>query len=378
MLIPPGRKPAAKIVEGREGSMMSTVIRCFFALALMTWSGVAMAAQTGAASFAGALLDPNGEAVTHLDQIGAVITMKSAANGQVYSVKVGASGEFNMKLPEGSYDLRVPITTALLQPFEQKGVVVKAGAPLRMDITLPWGINLGTIGDDGTQKANELRARSKFVDGPTPHLADGRPDLSGIWYNIGAGRPPTPPMKPWALDMQAQMRKILAGGPGTQGAGSYCLPQTATPTTITHGYKFVQGQSEIVQLTEALADGWRQIFMDGRPHPAAEDWNPAWYGHSIGRWDGDTLVIDTVGFNESTPGYGVHSEKLHVVERINRPTVGKLKIAVSADDADAWTGPVSWTIEAGLVTGDELQESICNENNAYLVPRDGLGWRARP
>jgi len=74
--------------------------------------------------------------------------------------------------------------------------------------------------------------------------------------------------------------------------------------------------SVIVHITEFTTPGYRQIFIDGRPHP--KDWNPSWMGHSTGKWDGDTLVVDTVGFNEITPGFGIHTEKLHVVERFQR------------------------------------------------------------
>jgi hypothetical protein len=88
-------------------------------------------------------------------------------------------------------------------------------------------------------------------------------------------------------------------------------------------------------------------------------------------------VVDTVGFNENATGYGVHSEKLHVVERITRPTVGKIHVDITADDAEAWTGPFHFVAEAGLVTGEDIQETICTENNAN-IHFDGPGWRARP
>jgi hypothetical protein len=105
------------------------------------------------------------------------------------------------------------------------------------------------------------------------------------------------------------------------------------------------------------------------------EWNPARYGHSIGRWEQDTLVIDSVGFNEITPGYSIHSEQLHVVERITRPAKDKLVIEITAEDPEAWTAPYHALIEAGLVTGDEIHEWVCAENNRS----DHFGnlWRGR-
>ncbi len=83
----------------------------------------------------------------------------------------------------------------------------------------------------------------------------------------------------------------------------------------------------------------------------------------MGHWEGDTLVVDSVGFNDITPGYGIHTEALHVVERITRPSVGRLVDDITATDPKAWTGPYHGHIEDGLVTGEEIQEWICTENN---------------
>jgi hypothetical protein len=359
-----------------KDTTMARLLGCIALLVALTWTGAAFA-QGGAASFSGRLLNPSGEVLQQLDQQKVAVNMKDAATGKAYSAPVTAKGDFAMTLPAGSYDLAVPMTGSMFLSFDRKAVAVTAGG-LKMDISLAWGLNLGTIADDPAALSNDLRARAKYVDGPTPRLPDGKPDLAGIWWNIpDASTRPTPPMKPWALDIDAQMKKIRAAEGAQLSAGAFCLPMVATPTTLMHGYKFVQAPTEIVQLTEALVEGWRQIFTDGRPHPPADEWNPSWYGHSIGKWEGDTLVVDTVGFNENATGYAIHSEKLHVVERITRPTVGKIHVDITADDAEAWTGPFHFVVEAGLVTGEDIQETICTENNTN-VHFSGGGWRARP
>jgi hypothetical protein len=143
-------------------------------------------------------------------------------------------------------------------------------------------------------------------------------------------------------------------------------------------FKFIESPTVIVQMSEFMTPGWRQIFMDGRPHPTADEWNPAWHGHSIGRWDGDTLVIDTVGYNEITPGFGVHSEKLHTIERIRRVDMTHLEIEITAEDPDAWTAPWTTTWKAELAPDHELLEFVCPENNKDMQNFGGLGWKGRP
>jgi hypothetical protein len=118
-------------------------------------------------------------------------------------------------------------------------------------------------------------------------------------------------------------------------------------------------------LHESDTPGFRQIFLDGRKHPT--DINPTWEGHSVGHWEGDTLVVDTSNYNDrswlSLSGIP-HSEKLHTVERIRRPDYGHLDVEITMDDADAFTGRWVRTFTATLAPAeDEITEFICNENN---------------
>jgi hypothetical protein len=262
-------------------------------------------------------------------------------------------------------------------PYEQQGVSIAAGKELKIDLPIGWGMNLGTIGDDPVQLANDMRAGAGDVSGPTPRTPDGKVDFGGFWSNLPTppgGAPRLPPMQPWAAEMQQQLQKV-----NTQNAGAYCLPQFAIPVAGGFPYKIVQSKDALVSITEFMSPGWRQVFLDGRPHPAMDEWNPAWHGHSVGHWEGDTLVIDTVGYNEVTPGFGVHSEKLHVIERWTRPDRGRLLVDVMATDPEAWTGEFKFSFAAGLVPNQEVLEFVCAENNQDILHfGSDRAWRGRP
>ena len=123
----------------------------------------------------------------------------------------------------------------------------------------------------------------------------------------------------------------------------------------------------------------RHVYTDGRAHPKPDDLWPTPWGDSIGRWEGDTLVIDTVGFNEITPGFGVHSEKLHVIERWRRPNLGRLEVEITATDPEAWTGEYKFNIAASLIPNQEVLEFICAENNQDVNHwSTDRAWRGRP
>ena len=345
------------------------------ALASVSLLGCATLPHGNAGSFTGRLIDPNSAVVTGLE---AMVHLKNTATGETQSVALSKDGNFTFAgLAPGVYDLNIPIACCMYGSYQQTSVTIAARQALKSDINVTWGINLGTIGDDPTMLGADMRARAaKVVDmtAPAPRMPDGKPDLSGMWYNIRVqpGYPPPPPMQKWAEDMQKELNRI-----NQQGPHAYCLPQSAIPTTLPFPYKFVQTHDLIVHLTEFTTPGYRQVFLDGRPHPPAEEWNPAWYGHSVGHWEGDTLVIDSVGFNEITPGFGVHTEKLHIVERIRRPNLGTLEVEITANDPDAFTGEYKFNFSAGYVPTEEILEFVCPENNLDAL-HNGQPWRGRP
>jgi hypothetical protein len=159
----------------------------------------------------------------------------------------------------------------------------------------------------------------------------------------------------------------------TQEPHNRCLPM-GVPRVTPFPWRFVQNYTHrrpthMFILHEGNIHSYRQIFMDGRKHPPDPD--PTWYGHSIGWWEGDTLVIDTVGYNDKfwfdRRGHP-HTEKLHTIERWTRKDFGHLENRITIDDPGAYAKPFTLTFTATLSPPqDELLEYICQENNQYGV-----------
>ena len=203
--------------------------------------------------------------------------------------------------------------------------------------------------------------------GPAPRLADGKPDLSGPWApnalrvnNNADSVVKDIPLQPWAAEVLKQRR----AGIGKDDPEGLCLPPgLPRMNTTPFPFRILQTPGLVVFIYEGGAHVWRQIFTDGRPHP--KDPNPTWLGDSIGHWEGDTLVIDTIGFNGKfwIDAAGLPAtESLHVTERIRRVDKGHLEIEHIIDDPKAYTKPWGYTIHPMLLDG-ELMEYICQENN---------------
>jgi hypothetical protein len=204
-----------------------------------------------------------------------------------------------------------------------------------------------------------------------PRAADGHPDLSGLWqadgqtyfFDLAAGlKPDAVVMLPWARAEQQRREERLHGDDPL----GRCLPH-GVPRINTNGlfpFKIVQTPGLVVILYEQL-NLFRQVFLDGRKITASV--NPTWLGYSTGRWEGDTLVVDTRGFNDKTwldtQKARPASDALHVVERFRRPTYGELEIVATIDDPKTYAKPWTTTSQHNrLQTGTELMEFICNEN----------------
>ena len=214
---------------------------------------------------------------------------------------------------------------------------------------------------------------------PTPRLADGKVDLggSGIWdlpyiVNIAATMDGfddgvRPPFLAWTKAMwdynRANQVKYDPEG--------FCLPPGG-PRSMGTPYpaEIIQSQDRIVIIFEGGGHVWREIHMDGRDHPPIEDLNPTYFGHSVGHWEGDKLVVDTIGYNEKTwidfNGH-MHTEQLHTVEYITRPFKEVLHYEAVIDDPGAYSAP--WTVKWDInwSEGLELQDYVCQENNKYLL-----------
>jgi len=221
----------------------------------------------------------------------------------------------------------------------------------------------------GSGGLNNPEIRGEVPDAPPPRLPDGTPDLSGVWAGggpIGDIREGLLPGEEMTLLPEAQA--ILDSRLSAEDPEANCLP-TGVPRIAPYPWRIVQtppyGKAEVLYfLFEGNIHSFRQIFMDGREHP--EDPDPTWYGHSVGRWDGDTLVIDTVGFNElfwfDFLGHP-HSEQLQVIERYTRTSYGVLENVTTIIDPGAYAKPFTIRYEATLRPGWDLMEYICNENN---------------
>jgi hypothetical protein len=208
---------------------------------------------------------------------------------------------------------------------------------------------------------------------PAPKAKDGKPDLSGIWQppsvkyliNIAADlKADDVPMQPWAADLYKQRRATN----GKDDPDAKCLPSSMPRKDgVSSPYKLIQLPDEVVFLYESRTT-FRQIFLDGRPMP--KDPQPAWDGYSTGHWDGDTLVVETTGFNDlswlDSNGHP-HTDALHLTERFHRRDFGHLEIQIAIDDPKAYTKPWSVTEVVNFLPDSELIEYICNENEKDLV-----------
>lgn len=180
-----------------------------------------------------------------------------------------------------------------------------------------------------------------------PRMADGKPDLSGVYDFAGLPRDTMPP----ALKPGAEKFRIVRGGPNegevrgrtTLTTGNDCKPLGIPQTYVTpYPFQFVQTPKMLVIIYE-YPMAVRYVPLDGRPQAVEPD--PSWMGTSVGRWDGDTLVIDAVGFNDKTEVHGfMHTEALHVVERFRRLESGDLQYEVTVEDPNVWQTP--WAIPA--------------------------------
>lgn len=227
-----------------------------------------------------------------------------------------------------------------------------------------------TVTVAGTTPAAPGAGAATSGPAPAPRTLDGKPDLSGVWgYGVGPGRgaPPPPPgslprtptLKPGAESYRVQR------GPTDTGLYSTCEPPGVPQTFFVPYYvQLVQSPATVVILHEYL-HLFRVIPTDGSPHPADPD--PSWMGHSTGRWEGDTLVVDSVGFNDKTEITGYrHSEALHVVERFRRPTRDTLEYEAVIEDPNVFAGP--WVITRTfplLPEYNRVDEFFCENNRDY-------------
>jgi hypothetical protein len=193
--------------------------------------------------------------------------------------------------------------------------------------------------------------------GPAPMTPDGKADLSGVWVISGSTLlPGEPSYQPDAMKLYNEHKS----SGGKDDPEKYCLPDGAVRIT-SKPYKIVQTPTLVVLLSEGNTHSYRRFFLDGRPHNLEVE-PTRWNGDSIGRWEGSTLVVDTIGFNDRSwlDSTGKpHSEALHLIERFRRPDLGHLEVSYTLDDPQAFTKPYSFTRVFNLVTDRDLSEYFC-------------------
>jgi hypothetical protein len=245
------------------------------------------------------------------------------------------------------------------------------------------------------------------MSAPTPRMADGKPDFSGIWMtaepnrprpglsaprdqggaanpldtkeadtpgnqasitasrqmaNIGVDLPGGLPYQPWLVPIVKKRTDNMAiDDPHIQ-----CFPDNFLRAYgLPHLLQFVHKPNLLVVLNEMNA-GYRRVFTDGRPLP--EDPQPTWQGYSSAKWSGDTLVVDTIGLRDDTWidwSGSVVTEKAKVREEIRRPDFGHLEVKVTVDDPKAYTKPWTVTLKQRIVVDTELIDEICLENEKF-------------
>jgi Carboxypeptidase regulatory-like domain len=292
----------------------------------------------------------------------AFIAAKRQPSGPTVNGTGGAGTPFNIDVPAGTYDISVNVPG--MKSFSRIGLVVGAGETVQLDVRLEDTVSLRTLGEDPTAIVTNYFNRPDPPKGPTPRLANGKPDLSGVW--LAGPLDVALDLQPWAEALlRERVDNHLKDWPP-----SYCQPAGAVPFFTGGFFKLVHHPSTLVFMVEN-ATGFTQMLLDGRRHPPSV--GPNWLGHSVGTWDGDTLVVDAIGFRdrgwlnfEGQP----HSDKLHVTERLRRPDVGHLEIEITLEDQGAFRKSWTGTKYAALTPDVELQEYVCNENNrdaAHMV-----------
>jgi hypothetical protein len=268
----------------------------------------------------------------------------------------------------------------------EKGVRMLAGkfiatvgmiAYVAVTLQAQWHVTTNRVPMTPDGKPNFLAPAPKTADGATT-------DLSGLWdverqpcteatlaciepapvgfINIATGAAEEPPMQPWAEALMKQHRENgQINDPNLR-----CLPHA--PTRMWAGFtmqKLIQTPESLTILDEFMGQ-YRQIFLDGRPLP--QDPEPMFKGYSVGRWEGDTLVVETIGIKGNWFDGQGHplTDQARTIERIRRVNYGNLEVEVTVDDPKAYTKPWTRTLKLLLAPNTDLIEFICNENEKDL------------
>jgi len=224
---------------------------------------------------------------------------------------------------------------------------------------------------------------------PAPRTAAGKPDLSGVWMaeknrlcppygctdmevneqfmDLGWGLKGGLPYQLWARDLMLG-RKALAG---KDDPGSHCLPTGVVKLHTTPLYKKIVQTPGLIVILNEIGTSYRQIFTDGRPLP--RDPQPAWNGYSTGKWEADTLVVETNGFRDGTwldRNGSPLTEAARITERFRRLNYGHMEIEITVNDPKAYSAPFTVKLNEFIALDTDLMDYVCQENerdNPHLV-----------
>jgi hypothetical protein len=220
---------------------------------------------------------------------------------------------------------------------------------------------------------------------PAPRTADGKPDLSGLWR---------PEVNPYRFDVVQDLKDESVFKPAAEALFlkrvddfrrddpvTNCLPGGPADMLNT-GYRMIQSPGVTAVLYESGTGRFRQIYTDGRKLPA--DPNPAWLGYSVGRWEGDTFIVDSAGFNDRTwldrAGHP-HSEQLRVTEKFRRVDFGHTQFQITFDDPETLTHPLTFSLAVTYTPDTDMLENVCNEsdrNRVHMIATAGKGIQLSP
>ncbi len=214
-----------------------------------------------------------------------------------------------------------------------------------------------------TGTASAASAKNTGAAATDARMPDGKPDFTGVYGFAGVRDLQPPALKPGAEKFKVDRSGNFVGGRTTLGTD--CVPLGVPQTFVTpYPFQIIQKQNFLIMLFE-YPNTFRFIPLDGRPH--SPDPDPTWMGESVGRWDGDTLVVDSIGFNEKTEVSGyMHSDKLHVIERYKR-IAGGLQYDVTVEDANVFAAP--WVFPTRVLPArpdeERVDEFVCENNVDY-------------
>lgn len=289
----------------------------------------------------------------------ATVRASNAETGTDVRVRSSFDGRYQLEnLPEGTYTVSAAMPCCSFEPHAEDNVTVGPGQTIQLDIRLEETLNV--LADDPALTNATLRARQALPDAAVPRDSAGQPDLTGVWFHTTEPLQDPPAALAWAEQLaRARVANGFRDHPHTR-----CLPgEIFAPGAASFMLKLVQTPDLLVILFEDLP-GFRQVFLDGREHPPNP--NPTWMGHSIGRWDGDTLVVETVGFNDRGWNWDAYprTEQMRLEERFTRTAYGQIDVVVTIDDPGVFREPWVRRVRLDLAPQEELFEYVC-ENNKW-------------